>query len=84
MAIGAWGDPARCETEALFARLRSLAPPPPGTPTPLAISDAGVIEDLLTDAGLRVDGGAEVPLTLEFADMDQAWTRTPLPAPCKR
>ena len=26
VAIGVWGDPARCETEALFARLRSLAP----------------------------------------------------------
>lgn len=25
MAIGVWGDPARCETEALFARLRALA-----------------------------------------------------------
>jgi len=33
VAIGIWGDPERCETEALFARLRSLAPPPPGTPT---------------------------------------------------
>src|SRR6516164_5616512 len=28
VAIGVWGDPARCETEALFARLRTLAPPP--------------------------------------------------------
>jgi SAM-dependent methyltransferase len=84
VAIGAWGDPARCETEALFARLRSLAPPPPGTPTPFAISDAGVIEDLLTDAGLRVDGGAEVPLTLEFADMDQAWTRHSAAGPLQK
>src|SRR5580704_13211642 len=32
VAIGVWGDPGRCQTEALFARLRSLAPPPPGTP----------------------------------------------------
>src|SRR3954451_5631348 len=37
VAIGIWGDPARCETEGLFARLRSLAPPP-GTPAPLALS----------------------------------------------
>src|SRR5947209_5920302 len=58
VAIGIWGDPARCETEGLFARLRSLAPPPPGTPAPLALSDAGVVEDLLVKAGLNVDGGA--------------------------
>jgi SAM-dependent methyltransferase len=84
VAIGVWGDPARCETEALFARLRSLAPPPPGTPTPLAISDAGVVEGLLSDAGLHVTGGAEVPLTLEFADMEQAWVRHSAAGPLQK
>jgi SAM-dependent methyltransferase len=73
VAIGIWGDPARCETDALFARLRSLAPPPPGTPAPLACSDAGVVENLLAEAGLTVTGGAEVPVGMEFADLDAAW-----------
>jgi SAM-dependent methyltransferase len=73
VAIGIWGDPARCETDALFARLRSLAPPAPGTPAPLACSDAGVVENLLTEAGLTVTGGAEVPVGMEFADLDAAW-----------
>jgi SAM-dependent methyltransferase len=41
VAIGIWGDAQRCETDGLFARLRSLAPPPPGTPAPLACSDRG-------------------------------------------
>jgi SAM-dependent methyltransferase len=73
VAIGIWGDPARCETEALFGRLRSIAPPPPGTPAPLACSDAGVVEDLLTKAGLTVRGGAEVEIVFQFDDHDQAW-----------
>jgi SAM-dependent methyltransferase len=73
VAIGVWGDPARCETEGLFARLRSLAPPPPGTPAPLGVSEAGVVEELLEKAGLRVTGGGEVPCAFVFADLDQAW-----------
>jgi SAM-dependent methyltransferase len=73
VAIGVWGDPARCETESLFVRLRSLAPPPPGTPAPLGISDAGVVEELLEKAGLRVTAGGEATCSFTFADLDEAW-----------
>ncbi len=73
VAIGIWGDPQRCETDGLFQRLRSLAPPPPGTPAPLACSDAGVVEDLLTKAGLSVRGGGEVPIPITFDSLDDAW-----------
>src|SRR3954463_10950379 len=72
-AMGIWGDPARCETEGLFARLRSLAPPPPGTPAPLALSEPGVFEDLLVKAELTVQGGAEVAFPISFATLDDAW-----------
>jgi SAM-dependent methyltransferase len=74
VAIGVWGDPAQCETEGLFGRLRSLAPPPPGTPAPLACSAPGVVEDLLTKANLSVRDGGEVEFPVEFADLDEAWT----------
>jgi SAM-dependent methyltransferase len=73
VAIGIWGEPERCETEALFARLRSLAPPPPGTPAPLACSDRGVVESLLTRAGLTVTGGGEAACPFTFTDLDAAW-----------
>jgi SAM-dependent methyltransferase len=73
VAIGIWGDPLRCETEGLFQRLRSLAPPPPGTPAPLGCSDAGVVEDLLTKAGLSIRGGGEVPIAITFDRLDEAW-----------
>jgi SAM-dependent methyltransferase len=74
VVIGVWGDPDRCETEVLFQRLRSLAPPPPGTPAPLAISGAGAVEELLAKAGLDVAGGAEVPIALSFPSLDAAWS----------
>ena len=73
VAIGIWGDPQRCETDGLFARLRSLAPPPPGTPAPLACSEPGVVEELLTKAGLIVHGGGEVAFPVVFADLNEAW-----------
>jgi SAM-dependent methyltransferase len=74
VAIGIWGDPDRCETEGLFTRLRSLAPPPPGTPAPLGCSDPGVLESLLEKAGLTVVDGGEAVCRLEFRDMDHAFT----------
>ena len=84
VAIGVWADPAQCETAALFARLRSLAPPPPGTPTPLDVSDGGVIEGLLADAGLQVTGGEEVSVALEFDDLEQAWVRHSAAGPLQK
>jgi SAM-dependent methyltransferase len=74
VAIGIWGDPARCETEALFGRLRALAPPPPGTAAPLACSSPGVVEDLLARAGLTVTDEAELSCPFTFRDLDHAWT----------
>jgi len=57
-----------------LARLRSLAPPLPGTPAPLGCSDAGVVEGLLEKAGLEVTGGGEASCPFVFSDMEQAWT----------
>ena len=73
VAIGLWGDPAQCETDALFGRLRSIAPPPPGTPTPLQISEPGCVEALLEAAHLTISGGGEVSCPLTFRDIDHAW-----------
>jgi len=73
VAIGIWADPQLCETDGLFARLRSLAPPPPGTPAPLGCSDPGVVEDLLAKAGVTVHGGGSVAFPISFATMDDAW-----------
>lgn len=73
VAIGVWGDPSRCETEVLFTRLRSLAPPPPGSPAPLNISEPGRVEALLEAAHLTISGGGSVPCPFAFRDIDHAW-----------
>jgi hypothetical protein len=85
--IGVWGDPARCETEGLFGRLRSLVPPPPGTPAPLALGAAGVAgvaEELLTKAGLTVAGGAEVAIPSSSRVLTKHGPHIPQPARCRR
>jgi hypothetical protein len=68
----------------LFARLRSLAPPPRGHRPHSSVSDAGVVEALLADAGLSVNGGAEVRITLKFTDLDQAWVRHSAAGPLQK
>ncbi len=73
VAVGNWGDPSRCETEVLFQALRALAPPPPGTPGPLALSGAGQLEALLASAGLEPVGGGEVTLTFSYPNLEAAW-----------
>jgi SAM-dependent methyltransferase len=73
VAIGVWGDPSDCETEAVFTRLRSLAPPPPGTPAPLNISEPGRVEALLEAADLTISGGGSVAFPFAFRDIDHAW-----------
>lgn len=73
VAIGVWGDPSECETEVLFTRLRSLAPPPPGSPAPLKISEPGRVEALLESAHLTISGGGSVSFPFAFRDIDHAW-----------
>ncbi|MEP6649623.1 MAG: class I SAM-dependent methyltransferase [Lapillicoccus sp.] len=74
VAIGFWGEPARGEADNLLKQVGSLAPPPPETPAPLVFNDAGVVEGLLTETGLHVDGGDEVLISLTFITLDDAWT----------
>jgi SAM-dependent methyltransferase len=73
VGIGVWGYPERCESEQLFDRLRALAPPPPGTPAPLAVSDPGVVEKLLLNAGVHDVRSIEAQCPFAFPDMETAW-----------
>jgi SAM-dependent methyltransferase len=73
IAIGIWGAPQRCETEALFARLRSLAPPPPGTKAPLACSEPGVVESLLSRVGATIIDSGETICSFVFPDTEAAF-----------
>jgi SAM-dependent methyltransferase len=73
VAIEVWGEAARCETEVFFARLKELAPPPPGTASPLAVSAPGVVEGLLTAAGLEPSVAGEAGCPFIFPDLEAGW-----------
>jgi len=73
VGIGVWSYPERCESEKLFDRLRALAPAPPGTPAPLAVSAPGVVEKLLLDADVHDLRSIEVQCPFAFPDMETAW-----------
>jgi SAM-dependent methyltransferase len=48
-----WGTAAECEASTYLAAIGRLLPaPPPGAPGPFALSEPGVLEALLTKAGL--------------------------------
>ncbi|GIF66434.1 hypothetical protein Ais01nite_44690 [Asanoa ishikariensis] len=70
VAVGMWGDPARCDTETVFAQLRSLLPPRAEGPS---ISTPGAIEDLLEGAALTITAGAEVRCPFTFPDLATGW-----------
>lgn len=82
--IGVWAEPERCETEVLFDRLRQLAPPPPGTAAPLAVSAPGVVEELLAAAGLELASGGEASCPFRYPDLATAWRGQSAAGPLQR
>lgn len=70
VVIGVWAGPERCETEALFQRIRALVS---AAGDPLALSAAGVVEQLLVTAGLTVTGFGEVPCPFTYPDLETGW-----------
>jgi len=54
VVIATWGSPAACEAAAVLAALAGLLPPsPPAMPGPFALSAAGALEQMATQAGLE-------------------------------
>lgn len=74
VVTGQWGEVGRCETEKFFQALRALAPPPPGTPAPLALSGDGVLERRLVGAGLRPIAWGEAECPFRYPDIETAWS----------
>jgi SAM-dependent methyltransferase len=68
-----WGDPARCEMAAYIEALGQLMPPPPpGAPEPWALSEAGALEALAEQAGLKPARSESVTVVFRFADGETA------------
>ena len=73
IAMAVWGQARDCQAEPVVKALGSLLPPPPpGAPGPFALSELGVLEDMLSRAGLKPQYSADVDTPFVFADADIA------------
>jgi SAM-dependent methyltransferase len=69
VVIQVWGRPERCDLDAMKPVTRPLLPPPPpGAPPAPALWQAGVLEGLATEAGLRPQSAYDVSWAYEYAD----------------
>lgn len=75
IAMLVWGRPEDCEllSKVVLPAVFPLVPPPaPDAPPMLRLAEPGVIEGLLTQAGLTLVSSNEFSAPLEFADHPQA------------
>lgn len=73
VALLFWGKPEDCEHDVTLKAVGALLPPPPpGAPAPLALSQPGVVEGLVEQAGLRLQETGEVACPFEYPDDEVA------------
>jgi SAM-dependent methyltransferase len=73
VALVFWGRPEDCETDVTLKAGGALQPPPPpGAPAPLALSQPGVVEGLVEQAGLTFTQTGEVACPFEYPNAEVA------------
>jgi SAM-dependent methyltransferase len=70
--IATWGGADECESAAYLEAIVSMLPSTPSTPGPFALSQAGALETLATEAGLTPAEVVDVAVEWCFADLDDA------------
>jgi SAM-dependent methyltransferase len=73
VTIGIWGNLMDCDYRHVLSAVASLAPIPPASKGPFALSGDGVLESIVRDAGLRATDKGEVMAPFVFADDDMMW-----------
>jgi SAM-dependent methyltransferase len=74
VAMAVWGAAKDCQAAAFLKAISStLPPPPPGAPGPFALSDPGVLEDMLSKVGLKPQAAAEADVPFLYKNDDAAW-----------
>ncbi len=74
VSMAVWGSAQACQAAAVVKAMATLLPPPPpGTPGPFALSDPGVMEAMLSKAGLTPGDATDVDTPFDFADGDAAY-----------
>lgn len=73
VAMAVWGLAKDCESAAIVKAMGSiLPPPPPGAPGPFALSEPGVMEEMLSKAGLTPGKAEDVDTPFNFVNEDEA------------
>lgn len=73
LVIGVWGSAAECEALKVLASLASLLPETQaGSPGPLALSEEGKTENLLSLAGFKIIEKGTVECHWNFSSLDEA------------
>ncbi len=73
IVIGLWTPPAESEQYRIMSAVREVLPHPPTGGSPFALSERGLVEDLLQRAGLKVNSARDVDVTFEYPDMETCW-----------
>ncbi len=80
VAVQVWGRADRCQSLAVIRAIGPFLPGPvPGPPGGGNYSDPGVLEALVTEAGLRPEATGDVVCTFEYTDREEV-VRTTLAA----
>jgi ubiquinone/menaquinone biosynthesis C-methylase UbiE len=75
-----WGRPERCNLDALKRALASLLPPPdPGAPPPAKLWEEGVLEGMVSEAGLTPESRFAMSSVFQYPDAETMVQKTLAP-----
>lgn len=74
VSMAVWGNAQACQAASVLKAMASLLPPPPpGAPGPFALSDPGIMEGMLSKAGLTPGPAVDVDTPFDFASDDAGY-----------
>lgn len=74
VTMAVWGSAKDCQSAAIVKALGSiLPPPPPGMRGPFSLSEPGVMEEMLSKAGLKPGKPEDAEAPFDFVDDEEAY-----------
>ncbi len=73
IVVGLWNPAEESEQYRIMRAVRDVLPRPPEGGTPFALSERGMVEDLLQRVGLKINSAHELDITFEYPDMETCW-----------
>ena len=70
VVVGLFSAPDKVQYSVVMAAVRNILPEPPPGKGPFELSESGVLEDLIQQAGLNVKGSGEVECPFDYPDYE--------------